>query len=205
MHVSIFEFFIHEVKEEEFKDKEVLEIGSKYVNGSIRPFIEKFLSPKRYIGIDFETGKYVDIVLEAEKVVDYFGSDVFDVVISTEVLEHVEDWPAVVNNIKKVLKPGGYLYITTRSLGFPFHGYPYDFWRYELDDMEKIFSDFEIISLKADPEAPGVFLKARKPHDWNPADLSNIYLYSMILNERTKDIVTKMPLKERVKLYLKRS
>lgn len=200
MHVSVLEFFIEEAREEEFKDKDVLEIGSRYVNGSVRPLIERFFSPRNYIGVDIEPGKYVDVVIKAEEIVNHFGPESFDVVIATELLEHVNDWRFVINNMKEILKPGGYLYVTTRSRGFPFHAYPYDFWRYELDDMKKIFSDFEIITLRNDPEAPGVFLKARKPNIFKPIDLQEISLYSMILGKRTKILpkVTDMPLNRKV-------
>ena len=189
-HLSVIEFFIDHAKVEEFKNKRVLEVGSKYINGSVRPLIEKFLSPREYIGIDIEPGKFVDLVLPAERILEYFGPESFDVVISTELLEHVKDWRVVINNMKNVLKRGGYIYITTRSKGFPYHGYPYDFWRYEIEDMKEIFGDFEIISLKKDSQAPGVFLKARKPESWMPANLDNIALYSVLLGRRTKRIVT---------------
>ena len=202
MHISVFEFFVEEVKENEFKDKRVLEVGSKYVNGSVRPLIEKFLFPREYVGIDIEPGKYVDVVVAAEEAVDYFGPESFDVVIAAELLEHVHDWRFVVSSMKKILKPNGYLYITTRSWGFPFHAYPYDFWRYEVDDMKSIFSDFEIIILRKDHEAPGVFLKARKPNDWKSTSVEKISLYSMILGKKTMLIpkVTAMPLNRRALL-----
>lgn len=77
------------------------------------------------------------------------------------------------------------LYITTRSYGFPFHSYPYDFWRYEVNDMKIIFSDFEIIKLIKDHESPGVLLKAKKPFNYTPNNLQDIALYSMILGKRT--------------------
>jgi hypothetical protein len=50
--------------------------------------------------------------------------------------------------------------------------------------MKKIFSDFEIIKLIKDHEAPGVFLKAKKISN-TLIDLSNIALYLMILGKRT--------------------
>lgn len=193
--VAVLELFIDDTKLEEFKNKRVLEVGSKYVNGSVRPLIEKFFSPKEYIGVDVESGKFVDLILPAEKILDRFGSESFDFVISTELLEHVVDWRLVVRNMKEVLKHGGYIYVTTRLKGFGYHAYPYDFWRYEVEDMRRIFADFEIAVLKKDHEAPGVFLKARKPENYAPIDLSDIALYSMVLDRRVRDIssVKNMP------------
>ncbi len=184
-HVSVINFFFENVKSEEFERKRILEIGSRYVNGSVRPFIENFLKPMEYIGIDIEKGKYVDIVLPAEKIVDYFGEESFDVIICTEVIEHVKDWRKVINNMKLVLKKGGIIYITTRSRGFPLHDYPYDFWRYEIEDFKEIFKDFNILVLESDPEAPGVFLKAKKPEEnYEPISLENISIYSMLHRKR---------------------
>jgi 2-polyprenyl-3-methyl-5-hydroxy-6-metoxy-1,4-benzoquinol methylase len=40
-----------------------------------------------------------------ERLVEHFGLESFDAVISTEVLEHVFDRRTVVNNMKTVLKP----------------------------------------------------------------------------------------------------
>jgi len=201
-HGSVIEFFIEEIRADEFKDKLVLEIGSKYANGSVRPLIERFIFPRNYLGVDIEPGKYVDIVLNSENLLDHFRPDSFDVVISTELLEHVSNWQLVVNNMKTLLKPAGYMYITTRSWGFPFHAYPYDFWRFEVDDMKNIFSDFEIIRLGKDHEFPGIFLKCRKPNEWKSKNLDDIALYSMILGRRTIDAhkVTEMPLTRKARL-----
>jgi hypothetical protein len=46
--VAAIEFFIESVEKEEFEDKRVLEVGSKYINGSVRPLIERFCSSKEY-------------------------------------------------------------------------------------------------------------------------------------------------------------
>jgi SAM-dependent methyltransferase len=204
MNVAILDFFLRNIDCREFDGKRVLEVGSKFVNGSVRPLIERFCSPREYVGMDIEPGKYVDVVLPAEKLVDCFGPESFDVVISTELLEHVRDWRIVVNNMKTVLKRGGYIYITTRSRGFPYHAYPYDFWRYEPSDIIKIFRDFEIIKLEPDWEAPGVFLKARKPFNWKPIDLNDIALYSIIIGKRTRKIVhlSDMPFIRRILIRL---
>ena len=189
MNVAVLDFFLRNVDCNEFNNKRILEVGSKFVNGSVRPLIERFCHPKEYVGTDVEPGKYVDLVLPAERLIDHFGPKSFDVVISTEVLEHVFDWRLVINNMKEVLRCGGYIYITTRSHGFPHHAYPYDFWRYKPHDLIEIFRDFEIIKLEADWEAPGVFLKAKKLVNWSPIDLDNIALYSIILGRRVKGLV----------------
>ena len=81
-HVSVIEFFVDVCRLEEFKGKRVLEVGSKYVNGSVRPFVEKFLSPREYVGVDFEPGKYVDVVLPSEKLLENFSEDSSKVVSS---------------------------------------------------------------------------------------------------------------------------
>ena len=57
----------------------------------------------------------------------------------------------------------GVLLITTRSPGFKYHGYPFDYWRYTPEDMTRLLRDFEIEDLQNDPLAPGVFVKARRP------------------------------------------
>ncbi|MCC6021416.1 MAG: methyltransferase domain-containing protein [Thermoproteaceae archaeon] len=187
MHVAVLDFFMRHVDCREFAGKRVLEVGSKFVNGSVRPLIERFCRPRLYVVVDIEPGRYVNAVLPAERLVDCFGPESFDVVISTETLEHVLDWRAAVNNMKAVLRPGGLIYITTRSRGFPYHAHPRDYWCFEPEDIVRIFGDFEILALERDWEAPGVFLKARKPRDWRPADLSGVALYSVVLGRRVRE------------------
>ena len=71
MNVAVLDFFMRTVNCEEFNGKRVLEVGSKFVNGSVRPLIERFCQPKEYIGVDIEPGRYVDVILPAEKPVSY--------------------------------------------------------------------------------------------------------------------------------------
>jgi SAM-dependent methyltransferase len=163
----------------DIRGKSVIEVGSRNINGSLRAFIES-LSPASYLGVDMVDGDGVDEVCEAGRLVERFGANSFDLLISTEMLEHVHDWQRVIDNFKQLLRPEGVLLITTRSKGFPYHEAPWDFWRYEVSDMREIFADFVIENLQSDPEEPGVFLKARKPLDYTANDLSGIRLYSMV-------------------------
>lgn len=161
MHASVHQFFADHTKPEYFQGKKILEVGSLYVNGSVRGFVEGF-NPETYHGIDFIDGQGVDEVLDAERLAERFGKDSFDTVISTEMLEHAEHWRECVNNMKDVTKD--LLIITTRGPGFPLHSYPDDWWRYTVEDFAKIFADFETIELMpdTDPRSPGVFYIGRK-------------------------------------------
>lgn len=179
MHESCLAFGMRCLSREEIEGKSVLEVGSYDINGSYRPRIESF-DPSEYTGIDLMSGPRVDLVLSAERIVEHFGENRFGVVLSTEVLEHVRNWKAVVSNIKRVCKPQGIILITTRSLGFPHHTAPFDFWRYQLSDIEHIFSDCKIQLLRKDPQVPGVFLKAWKPDPFSEMDLSDYEVYGPI-------------------------
>ena len=53
--------------------------------------MERFLEPKECLGIDVEPGEFVDMVVPAGDIVKRFGEESFDVIISTELLEHVTD------------------------------------------------------------------------------------------------------------------
>jgi len=170
-------------KDEAF-GKDIIESGSQDVNGSARWHFER-LGCNRYVGTDIVPGICVDRICAAEDLVKTFGARSFDVLVSTEVIEHVSDWRAVISNYKRVLKPGGVLFITTRSEGFQYHEYPIDAWRYNCDDMRAIFADFEILALMDDPSEPGVFIKARRPKKFKEANLSKFALYSMAEQRRT--------------------
>ncbi len=184
MHVSCMAFAAAKLRPEDIKDKTVIDVGSYNHNGNLYD-LYKHYNPSEFIGTDLLSGPGVDVVCPAEDLVSKFGKEQFDVVLSSELLEHARNWREVISSIKQLVKSNGIVLITTRSKGFPLHDYPHDYWRYELEDMRKLFSDMEILSLENDPQAPGVFIKVRKPIDFNENDLSDIALYSIIEDDRT--------------------
>lgn len=186
---SCIEFARRNLKEQDIRGKSVIEVGSLDVNGSVRPFIQA-LGSSSYTGIDIIVGPGVDQICDASDLLNSFGREKFDVLISTEVLEHVRDWRRVISNFKNIVKPNGLLVITTRSKGFPFHAAPSDFWRYELSDMRAVFSDFVIEAMETDPQEPGVFVKVRKPEAFRENDLTNYQLYSMLKDRRVATTIT---------------
>jgi SAM-dependent methyltransferase len=184
---SCLQFIADHLSAEEVRGKSCLEVGSLDVNGSARSLVTRF-QPALYLGVDMQAGPGVDEVCGAEGLIPRFGLCSFDVVISTEMLEHVLDWRAVLHNLKGVLKPGGLMLITTRSFGFGYHAYPFDFWRYELEDMRTLFLDFDLHELLEDPVSPGVFVKAKKPCGFIESNLQDVALYSMVVRRRAANV-----------------
>jgi SAM-dependent methyltransferase len=169
MHKSVLAWINTALTEEDIAGKRVLEVGSYNVNGSVRPIITAY-HPSEYLGVDQAAGPGVDEVLDCSALIETFGAGSWDVVVSTEMLEHVRDWRACVRNLIHVVAPGGLLVITTRSPGFPYHPFPEDHWRYPVAAFERILANARLdqLNVRPDPEAPGVFVKARKPEGWRP-------------------------------------
>lgn len=68
---------------------DVIEVGSYDVNGSVRPGIETH-NPASYLGVDISAGPRVDLVSDVGDLPALYP-DGFGLVVSTEMLEHVED------------------------------------------------------------------------------------------------------------------
>src|SRR5262245_36813392 len=113
MHPSIIGVFARGLLSgDEVAGKTVLEVGSCDVNGSVRPIIEAH-HPASYLGVDGAAGPRVDRVADCVDLAATFGEAAFDVVVTTEMLEHVADWRRCVANLAMVVAEGGLLVITT--------------------------------------------------------------------------------------------
>ena len=122
----------------------VLEVGSYNVNGSPRCVIQA----QEYIGVDMAPGPGVDIVCNAHDLIERFGRESFDVVISCEMIEHDSDPAKSVEAMRAVLKPGGLLVITSPANGFPEHRFPKDYFRFMPDYYRDVlFKGMESVEL----------------------------------------------------------
>ncbi len=174
MHDSVIKWLERSFTAEQFNGKKVLEVGSYDVNGSPRGLIFDRFKPRSYLGLDIRLGPGVDGIMNASDVgVNYPRH--FDVVISTEMLEHAADWRGAVVGMKQALAPGGWLFLTARGPGFGKHDHPHDHWRFTPEDMRRIFSDMPQVVVVNDPQFPGVFVMARRTYgSWKLCDLSDL-------------------------------
>ncbi len=175
MHPSAYTFATRALTPEQVAGKRVVEVGAYNYNGSARDAITVH-DPASYLGTDAQAGPGVNLVCPAEKLPDVLCEGCADVLLSTEMLEHAEDWRGAVTGMVRVLAPGGLLVLTTRSAGFPYHPHPGDCWRYSVEQMGAIAAacNLEVLQLLPypDPASPGVFLLARKPEGWDGAGMA---------------------------------
>lgn len=115
---------------------DVLEVGSYDVNGSPRSLFE---GAKSYTGIDMRAGAGVDLIVHSSDMVRVFGRDAFDVVVCCETLEHDSRFWETVTLMRETLRRGGALIITTPTVGFPYHAYPRDYYRFTTDTYSELF------------------------------------------------------------------
>lgn len=57
-----------------------------------------------------------------------FESQQFGTILAREVLEHVAELPDMLQELRRILMPGGRLWFSTVFV-FPYHDYPADYWR----------------------------------------------------------------------------
>jgi SAM-dependent methyltransferase len=125
------------------------------------------------VGLDYEFeraqeahGKVADVVCGAGEKLP-FPADYFDLVLSHEVLEHVQDDQLAVNEMIRVLKPGGRLILFVPNRGYPFetHGI---YWKGEYKFGNKLFVNYLPRKLR-DKLAPHV-------RAYTKMDLSKLFL-----------------------------
>jgi SAM-dependent methyltransferase len=131
----------------------VLDVGSFDVNGCVREYFED------YTGVDMRPGPNVDKVCNAECLP--FEDNYFDHVLCLESLEHMACFWLCVDEMKRVLKPGGTLVLTAAGNGFQPHDFPSDYWRFLPAGLEELLKGMEEVTAGV-LGVRGVFATAKK-------------------------------------------
>ncbi|MGB6258024.1 MAG: methyltransferase domain-containing protein [Candidatus Sulfotelmatobacter sp.] len=70
-------------------------------------------------------------------------SDAADVVVATNVMEHVRKPWVWIRELARICKPGGYV-ITINPVSWPYHEYPIDCWRAYPEGMQALYEDAQL-------------------------------------------------------------
>ena len=110
------------------KNPKILDLGSMDINGTIKNQID---FESKYIGVDLEPGKNVDVVLENPYKLPFEDNN-FDFVISISTFEHIEFFWESFIEILRVLKSDGLFFLNAPASGH-FHRHRTDNWRFYPD------------------------------------------------------------------------
>lgn len=119
------------------KPLSVLDVGAMHKNGSYKELFKDY----RYVGMDVEEGKNVDVVCPKLYHWDEIVDGSFDAVISGQCLEHVPMPWRWIQEVNRVVKKGGIIIILAPWQWKP-HYYPVDCWRWLPDGATGLFEDF---------------------------------------------------------------
>ncbi len=108
--------YVADVVDELELDGDVLDLGGRYINGSTR---DLFPEGHRYIVVDIVADPSVDVVADAG---DLDLGETFDIVLSTELLEHTPRGADIVKSAYRHLRDGGVFVATMAGPGRPPHG-----------------------------------------------------------------------------------
>ena len=135
----------------------ILDVGSLDHSGkyNYKPIFNE--SNWNYTGLDIQAGNNVDLIVT--DIYNWFEieDNTYDVIISGQFFEHLEFFWLTMNQIERVLKPGGYVCIIVPSAGHKHGGDILNCYRFHEDGLKAMakYVDLEIDHISVDnrPEA----------------------------------------------------
>jgi len=114
------------------------------------PYFRRCFDPariERYDIVDVAPGPAVTIVADLQDCPN-IPADTYDVIVCTQVLEHIANPFLAAAELHRILKPGGILLLTVPA-AYPYHAVPRDYWRFTRDSLQLLFGerfgDLEIV------------------------------------------------------------
>jgi len=126
-----------------YKNLDILEIGSGDEEKK-QSVISIFKDANTFLQTDIKE-EYNHMFLDITRPLEIENK--FDLVICTSVLEHIFEMNLAVENLKKLVKKEGHLFISVPFI-YPLHDEPADYWRFTEHSLKKLFKEFKIIEFK---------------------------------------------------------
>lgn len=108
--------------------------------------------PSRWIVVNIDPGTEPDLLCDVTAVP--VPGDSADCVLCTEVLEHLPDPKACVQEAIRLLRPGG-TFIASVPFMYPVHPDPHDFQRFTPDGLHLLLKPFSSVEIRAMGGIPG--------------------------------------------------
>jgi SAM-dependent methyltransferase len=163
--------FIAECKSEQGQPVcRIVDYGGRRVEGHDSYFsLLATHSNVQYVGVDIEDGDGVDVVM-TDPYCCPLPNESVDVIITGQMFEHCEFFWLTIQDMARMLRPGGYVLAITPAGGVV-HRYPVDCWRFYPDAYAALakWSKLELVDAWQDARAKwydqvGML---RKPNDIN--------------------------------------
>lgn len=101
-----------------------------------RPYEQLLAGAAEVVGFDVPGNPCADVHGAIDALP--FENASFDVVLCTQVLEHVPDPAAAVRELRRIVRPGGRVLLSTHGV-YPYHPNPVDLWRWTHEGLELLF------------------------------------------------------------------
>lgn len=116
----------------------VLDVGSK------RAPYRQAIAASEYVTMDIRSDVGADLVGDVHDIPRPEAS--FDTVIATELLEHCREPQQAIDEMRRVLRPGGVCVLSTRFL-YPVHADPHDYFRFTADGLTYLFREWKSVDV----------------------------------------------------------
>jgi SAM-dependent methyltransferase len=126
-------------------DKSVLDIGGGRTESN---HSYHSLFPNRHC-VDIDPERKPDTVADAHNLP--FDDNSFEFILCTEVLEHLHTPQKAIDEMRRVLIPGGKLILTTRFV-FPIHDAPHDYFRYTKYGLGYLLREWKAVEITPETE-----------------------------------------------------
>ncbi|OHA42089.1 MAG: hypothetical protein A3H68_03230 [Candidatus Taylorbacteria bacterium RIFCSPLOWO2_02_FULL_46_40] len=136
-----FDYFKQRLASEDTKEKVLCDIGV-----GTGPYRELTTPFSNFFGVDFFPYSPVDIVADLRKPLP-IADNSCDIILCSEVLEHLPNPGLFVKEMGRIIRPGGYGLVSVPFLHVV-HYAPYDFYRYTNFGLEYLFKEAGFSSIE---------------------------------------------------------
>tara|TARA_R110000822_G_scaffold45541_7_gene121772 strand:+ start:1465 stop:1995 length:531 start_codon:yes stop_codon:yes gene_type:complete len=149
---SVDSFITKMVLHEDYYNTTILDVAPQIYDG-----LKSRISLSKVLTLDIDPESKADIIADlCNDNSDKIQSNYFDSILCTEVLEHTLQPFKAADELYRIIKPGGKLYLTT-PFNFRIHGPLPDCWRFSEHGLRSIFSNWSSIQIESVESERGLF------------------------------------------------